>query len=167
MMLIKFIFQLSLTCLMGCAFGNLKAANSIAQPNLTQSLTVKVKRIKMLEGEIFYQVLKCPAAEGISWESLEQLQIGQIKVTDTPLFFDISVQKDALYIVRLFQDLNQNQTLDFSSNEIPLEPIGISNNPSLMAGKPDPLETCFQYQDEAELVISMRNKKKKRKRRSR
>lgn len=71
------------------------------------------------------------------WETkpLQTLQTtkGSIVFTDLPL---------GQYAVQLFQDINANGRLDNSRNGIPKEPVGFSNNPSLLRGKPS-IDKCW------------------------
>ncbi|WP_340679985.1 DUF2141 domain-containing protein [Paraglaciecola sp.] len=63
------------------------------------------------------------------------------------LFIDDLPQ--GLTCIRLYLDLNHNQLLERSSLGLPLEPVGFSNNPSLMFGEPKPKDACFLLDDEA------------------
>lgn len=61
---------------------------------------------------------------------------------DTLVFIDIPAGR---YALQLFADSNQNGQLDSSPRGIPLEPVGFSNNPSLMQGKPSPKQCIFHH----------------------
>jgi uncharacterized protein (DUF2141 family) len=49
------------------------------------------------------------------------------------------------FAIQLFQDRNGNGRLDLSPRGIPLEPVGFSNNPPLLNGKPQPLACLFVH----------------------
>lgn len=49
------------------------------------------------------------------------------------------------FAIQLFQDSNGNGRLDLSPRGIPLEPVGFSNNPPLLNGKPQPLDCLFVH----------------------
>lgn len=49
------------------------------------------------------------------------------------------------FAIQLFQDSNDNGRLDLSPRGIPLEPVGFSNNPALLSGKPKPLDCLFVH----------------------
>lgn len=49
------------------------------------------------------------------------------------------------FAIQLFQDSNGNGRLDLSPRGIPLEPVGFSNNPALLNGKPRPLDCLFVH----------------------
>jgi uncharacterized protein (DUF2141 family) len=48
------------------------------------------------------------------------------------------------YAVQLFIDLNGNGSLDTSPRGFPREPVGFSQNPSLLRGQPDPDDCAFE-----------------------
>lgn len=49
------------------------------------------------------------------------------------------------YAIQLFSDLNGNGQLDSSPRGMPLEPVGFSNNPPLLRGKPSVTECVFHH----------------------
>ncbi|GGJ99526.1 DUF2141 domain-containing protein [Pseudomonas matsuisoli] len=51
------------------------------------------------------------------------------------------------YAVQLFIDLNGNGSLDTSPRGFPREPVGFSQNPSLLRGQPDPNDCAFELGD--------------------
>lgn len=71
------------------------------------------------------------------WEAkpLQTLQTTK----DTIVFTDLPLGQ---YAVQLFQDTNANGHLDNSRSGIPKEPVGFSNNPSLLRGKPS-IDKCW------------------------
>lgn len=61
------------------------------------------------------------------------------------------------YAVQLFVDLNGNGTLDSSPRGIPREPVGFSNNPSLLKGLPGIQAAAFGHGTQPlELTIRLR-----------
>ena len=82
--------------------------------------------------------------------------------------FTLSALDSGRYIVRVFQDINDNQQLDYASNGIPKEPFGFSSDPNIMLGQPMPIDVCFTFPlTEAlteplpeVLTIKLNNKKK-------
>ncbi|MDY0208476.1 MAG: DUF2141 domain-containing protein [Pseudomonas sp.] len=60
----------------------------------------------------------------------------------TLVFTDIPAGR---YAIQLFADLNDNGQLDSSPRGIPLEPVGFSNNPSLLRGKPSVAQCVFHH----------------------
>lgn len=49
------------------------------------------------------------------------------------------------YAIQLFADSNANGQLDSSPRGFPLEPVGFSNNPPLMLGKPSVAQCVFHH----------------------
>lgn len=49
------------------------------------------------------------------------------------------------FAIQLFQDSNGNGRLDLSPRGIPQEPVGFSNDPALLNGKPKPLDCLFVH----------------------
>lgn len=73
--------------------------------------------------------------------SAEPLAIASSSQT-TLVFTDIPAGR---YAIQLFADRNANGQLDSSPRGIPLEPVGFSNNPSLMQGKPSITQCIFHH----------------------
>jgi len=133
-----------------------------------KGLVVEVQRIKKIQGELHYQLFSCPDTEETSWTTLIPLVSRKTEIKTDSLKLNFPMLKSGQYIVRAFQDLNGNAELDFSGNGIPKEPTGFSNNPSLLLGYPNPVDSCFLYDEdnrETELVVIKLNNKKQRKRR--
>jgi uncharacterized protein (DUF2141 family) len=151
-----------MTCFTSLSFA--EASSSSASVTM-QTLKINIIKIKQISGNIHFQLLACPQDDEQPWDSLELIQTGLIAVHDNNMAIEISAELGSSYILRLFQDINQNNRLDFSSNDIPKEPTGFSNNPSISFGEPTPHEACFKLTSDIELYIEMNNKKQKRKRR--
>jgi len=127
---------------------------------------VEVQRIKKIQGVLHYQLFACPSSPDVLWDSLIPIVTGQVAIEKNSLFLSFPNLESGHYVVRVFQDLNDNKQLDFSSKGIPQEPTGFSNNPSLLLGYPNPIDSCFSYgEGKRELVVIKLNNKKQRKRR--
>lgn len=64
------------------------------------------------------------------------------------------------YAVQLFQDLDGDGMLALSPRGVPREPVGFSNNPSLLRGKPQPPQCLFEHGDGDTLItVKLRGKK--------
>ena len=70
----------------------------------------------------------------------------------TLVFEDIPAGR---YAIQLFADRNGNGQLDSSPRGIPLEPVGFSNNPSLLRGKPS-LAQCVFHHSGGETPVQIR-----------
>lgn len=67
------------------------------------------------------------------------------------------------YAIQLFQDHNGNGQLDQSLRGVPLEPVGFSNNPPLLNGKPTPRDSLFEHGTaDTQLRIRLQNPKARR-----
>jgi len=128
------------------------------------ALQVKVERIKKSQGQLHYQLFVCPVNKELSWQELTPTQSGQLPIKQKELSFTLKTLKTGSYIVRVFQDINNDQQLDYTSSGIPKEPFGFSNNPSLLMGKPMAADVCFNYPLAEPLVIKLNNRKSRKKR---
>lgn len=64
------------------------------------------------------------------------------------------------YALQLFQDSNGNDQLDLSPRGIPLEPVGFSANPTLLNGKPKPLQCLFEHgSGDSEVLVRLHSKR--------
>lgn len=128
-------------------------------------LTVNVKGIKKVEGQLHYQLFQCPLNEDAAWTELTPLISQQVAVSSKELTFSLPNLYSGKYVARIFQDLNNNQELDFTSG-LPLEPAGFSTNPTLMLGYPQPLDNCFSFDEKIvsthTIVISVKNKRQRK-----
>jgi uncharacterized protein (DUF2141 family) len=67
------------------------------------------------------------------------------------------------YAIELYQDSNGNGQLDQGRRGIPLEPVGFSNNPPLLNGKPTPRDSLFEHgSTDTQLHIRLQSPKAKR-----
>ena len=129
------------------------------------NLQLTVRRIKQLTGTLHYQLLNCPEDETSQWSQLQIVQQGNQLVSKKDASLSIDGLLEGSYIIRVFQDMNKNQALDYSDNDIPKEPTGFSTNPSLILGEPVPFKTCFEFKNGSTVVINMNNKRKRNRRR--
>lgn len=66
------------------------------------------------------------------------------------------------FAIQVFQDRNGNGVLDLTPRGLPLEPVGFSNNPSLLSGKPTPSKSGFVHgTGDSELLIRLHPPRKK------
>lgn len=70
----------------------------------------------------------------------------------TLIFEDIPAGR---YAIQLFADRNGNGQLDSSPRGIPLEPVGFSNNPPLLRGKPS-VAQCVLHHSGGETPVQIR-----------
>ncbi len=142
----------------------------------SKGLSVEVQRIKQSQGQLHYQLFACPNSEEASWDKLKPLVTEQVEISKDNLILSFPMLESGQYVIRVFQDINDNALLDFSGSGVPKEPTGFSNNPNLLLGYPKPIDSCFLYDasnsvshsanhSANHLVIIKLNNKKKRKRR--
>ncbi len=124
--------------------------------------SILVKNIKELKGELHYQIFDCSENEIGTWQELTLLHSAEITIDNKEINISEPLEHKAGYCIRVFQDLNQNEQLDMSTNGVPKEATGFSNNPSLFKGAPKPAATWFSYQTGEQVIINMNNKKRHR-----
>ena len=90
------------------------------------------------------------AADATDWSTpLQTLKSDQ----PGPTFTELPAGR---YAVQLFIDLNGNGTLDTSARGLPREPVGFSQNPSLLKGQPSPEGCAFELGEKnAELRVRL------------
>ena len=98
------------------------------------------------------------AADQPGWDGqiLRQAQGGgdQLRLRDVP---------PGRYAVQLFQDIDGDGALALSPRGIPREPVGFSNNPSLLRGKPQPWQCLFEHGDgDTSIRVKLRGKPRSR-----
>lgn len=120
---------------------------------LAEALTIEIQGHDNKPGQLHIAVYQVKEAltDQLKWDDLElvhkltelvdegQAQQPKVKLIINDLTFGLTC-------IRVYLDLNNNQTLERSSMGIPLEPVGFSNNPSLFKGEPIPLDSCFLLQ---------------------
>lgn len=115
----------------------------------TYSLTVVVSNVNNRSGKLYVGLANNPAS--FSGESIQR------KAVDVPASGEIPVVFEGLtsgrYAIRVFQDLNDNQKMDFSG-QMPTEPFGISNVTMLM-GPPDFDQSSFELTENKSIRIRM------------
>lgn len=122
---------------------------SSASTTATHSLSVVVSNVNKRSGKL-YMVLANNQASFTS-ESIQK------KSVDVPPSGEITVTFEGVpsgrYAVRVFQDLNDNQKMDFSG-QMPNEPFGFSNVAMLM-GPPDFDQSSFELTENQSIRIRM------------
>lgn len=96
------------------------------------------------------------SAEAADWDSPLQ----QERSEQDLVFRDVPPGR---YAVQLFVDQNANGQLDVTRRGLPSEPVGFSNNPRLLMGKPTPSGSAFDHGNADSLVqIELRRGKPRR-----
>lgn len=127
---------------------------SATDKNVTSKITVSKLHS---EGDVYVQVVELDKKN--QWQHYEQMfKINNSKIAHTTEF-KLELTSNKHYGMRIFQDINKNQQLDMTDTGIPLEPVGFSQNPSLVNGIP-PLSDC-QFTAGESIEINMKWRKKK------
>lgn len=150
-MTIKRIFSISLFFLTILSF------NVLAQQVENSFNLIK---IKPQLGDLHYQVFRCTSEEKQRWDKLELVVQGHAVATEKTLLVELNNIGAGGYCVRVYQDTNGNQQLDFGSGNIPLEPVGFSSNPNLMLGYPAPKKTFIELPSNKLIKIKMNYRRK-------
>lgn len=127
-----------------------QAANKPAPADsATHKLTVVIGQIMKRSGKLYIGLANNESS--FKGESIKSQSI------DVPASGEISVTFDGLapgrYAVRVFQDLNNNQKMDFSG-QMPDEPFGFSNVTMLM-GPPNFDQSSFELNESKTISIRM------------
>ena len=118
--------------------------------SITVCLLTSMLSLPVFAGRLVVQLDKQPSeiivhaalmSEQVSDWSNEPVAITSSAST-TLIFENIPAGR---YAIQLFADRNANGRLDSSPHGLPLEPVGFSNNPSLLRGKPNVAQCVFHH----------------------
>ncbi|GAB4015652.1 DUF2141 domain-containing protein [Spirosoma koreense] len=115
----------------------------------THKLTVVVSNVNNRSGKLYVGLAKDKASftgESIQRKAVDVTPSGEITTTFEAL-------APGRYAVRVYQDLNDNQKMDFAG-QMPSEPFGFSNVTMLM-GPPDFDESSFEVNADKSISIRM------------
>lgn len=137
-------YRLCLNVTLACLTAPLLALGG----TLAQAADIRVLLIGPRSGEVHAALMPVGAQQ---WQA-EPLQTiranAQLRFTQVP---------PGDYAVQLFVDSNGNGLLDLSPRGRPREPVGFSNDPSLVNGVPDIQAAAFKHGDQPlELIIRLR-----------
>ncbi|MGV2872816.1 DUF2141 domain-containing protein [Colwellia sp. E150_009] len=138
-----------------------------SNPSFSLALTVKVEKIKNIDPKIVMEVYLLTDTNSQDWQGLHLIdkKITESDTNNQDIIF--TGLQEGNYAIRLFQDMNNNDMLDRSSNNIPLEPVGFSNNPSLFGGEPTPEDSAFVLIKDQSITINLKHRKPKKRRKKR
>lgn len=138
-----------------------------SNPSFSLELTVKVAKMITVDKKIVMEVYLLTDTHPQNWQSLNLFDKKIIELTTDNQDIIFAALQEGTYAIRLFQDMNNNGILDKSSNNIPLEPVGFSNNPSLFGGEPTPEDSAFVLTQDQQVTINLKHRKPKKRRKSR
>ena len=131
----------------------------------TLTLTVEFEKIKQLQGKLIIGLFDLSTYTPQDWQEIQPIAQHAITLKSFKQTFQFSELPIGRYAIRAFQDVNNNQILDKSTNNIPLEPVGFSQNPSLLRGEPMIEDCAITLNKDNTISITLRHRKSKRKRR--
>lgn len=105
--------------------------SSMAQNN---TLKVVVKNIERVEGRLFLKL----SADSIEFNTIafQDAFVIEKDVISTDMVFSFTHLKEGEYALSIYQDLNNNEKLDFRKFGIPAEPFAFSNAALRRFGSP-------------------------------
>jgi len=131
----KILLIISQACLLGISFPSFAATLVIELPN------------KQPQGIVHAALYNQTSTD---WNSSPQLV--EQTAGERIIFEDLPPGQ---YAVQLFQDINANGRLDSTRRGVPKEPVGFSNNPALIDGKPD-IQECWLNLTEPQTTETIR-----------
>jgi len=131
----------------------------------TLTLKVEFKKIKQLQGNLIIELFDLSRSTPQDWQEIQPIAHHTITLKSFKQTFQFSELSTGRYAIRVFQDINNNQLLDKSTSDLPLEPVGFSQNPSLFKGEPTIEDCAINLNNDNDISITLRHRKSKRKRR--
>lgn len=118
-------------------------SSPIPAAELTLIITSKTVKSGTLHVEL-YRVDES-AKIATAWGDIESIRKARADYLLPPNSSKLSFSKlePEQICARIFLDLNDNNQLDHSFIGLPMEPVGFTNNPSLLSGQPAPEMACF------------------------
>lgn len=122
------------------------------QANAQQGkLKLTVSNIQLIEGELFVSLCK-DSIYFANFSNPGNSLVKKIPITANSHKIEFADLTEGWYAVALFQDLNQNDSLDTKRFGIPAEPFGFSNN-ALMRFQPPWFKMARFYIDPRQEII--------------
>ena len=115
------------------------------------TLTVTLANVTQRTGKIYISVSNSDATFAGGGYRKTRVEV--------PATGEVSINFEGMpagtYAIRVFQDLNENQKIDFNG-PMPTEPFGFSNLPMLI-GPPSFKQCAFELADNKQIAISLSN----------
>ena len=135
-----------------------------SKPSFSLVLTVNLAKVKIHEQKIMMELYLLTETNQQVWSTLPLIEKKVIDLTidnQTVIFPTLAA---GTYAIRVFQDTNNNGILDRSTSDIPLEPVGFSQNPSLFGGEPTPVDSAVILANDESITINLKHRKPRKKR---
>lgn len=140
-------------------------AKTTAAHENTLTLEIRFEKIKRLEGNLIIALYDLSSLTSKNWHEIQPLAHQSIVLKTFEQTFQFNNLSVGRYAIRVFQDLNNNQLLDRTASNLPLEPVGFSQNPSLFNGEPTMEDCAITLNTDITTSITLRHRKSKRKKR--
>ena len=128
-------------------------------PLQSHLLSVQLTNIKTISGVGHLQLFNCVDKKR-TIDSQPIIFNESFKIEHSQQLVFTRTLPTGLYGLRLYQDVNLDGKLNLSPNQIPIEPVGFSNNPSLVFGIPELEHICFRIEDDLELKVKLKHNEK-------
>jgi len=149
-MLIKKMLSYTTTSLLMAAIGSLAMLALLSQNAHAADLTVKVSDVEQGKGHLMLGLYA--GKEGFkSGKAVKSAKVKAEKAIESVVFKDLA---DGEYVIKMYQDENDNDKLDFNIMGIPKEGYGFSNNVG-MFGQPKYKEAKFIVKESTVIEIEL------------
>lgn len=149
-MTIKKLLSYSITSLLMAAIGSLSLVTVLSQNAYAADLTVNVSEIEQGKGHVLVAVYADEKSYNSGKASFSNT-VKAINNQETILFKNIP---EGDYAIKMYQDENDNNELDFNMIGIPKEGYGFSNNVGQF-GAPEYVEAKFTIKDNTAINIEL------------
>lgn len=138
----------------------------LSNPSFSLELTVNLAKVKAFDKKIMMELFLLTEQEDQHWSKLSLIEkrIIELNIGNQAVIFP--TLQAGTYAIRIFQDSNNNGILDRSTSDIPLEPVGFSQNPSLFGGEPTPEDSALLLTNDQSITINLKHRKPKKKRKN-
>lgn len=149
-MTIKKLLSYSATSLAMATIGSLSIIALLSQNAAAANLTVNISEIEQGKGHVLVALY----ADSEAYKSGKASFASKVKAgneKETVVFENLP---DGEYAIKMYQDENDNNKLDFNFMGIPKEGYGFSNNVG-MFGSPEYVEAKFSIKENTEIKIEL------------
>ncbi len=149
-MSIKKMITFSLSSVLLTIVGSMATLVLISQSVIAADLTVNISEVNQGKGHVLVGLYSGEQAY-IQGKTSFGSRVKATNEQEQVVFKDVP---DGEYAIKIYQDENSNQKLDFNIMGIPKEGYGYSNN-VVMFGTPDYQEAKFIIKDKTEIAIEL------------
>lgn len=121
-----------------------------------KKVAFEVRKIRTTQGDLHYQIFDCENEKIELWDKLRLIASGVVVPENEEIIIEVQLPTSDINCIRIFQDVNGSRILEFSESGIPKEPVGFSDNPSLMLGYPKPQDTAISLSQKNNSLLSIK-----------